>query len=473
MDHVLVLGAGPTGLMAALMLAADGQRVTVLDRDPSPPQGGAGLLWSDWRRPGVRQFSMPHLLLPGGFRLLAAESPATVERLTDLGASPYNLIAGTWGVGELGGRRPGDDRFETLAARRPVVEAALLAEAGAAPGIIIRRDTQVTDLLVDHTGGAGCPRVTGVRVHGGEQVEADLVVDATGRRSPVSAMLADIGAVPHEDRVQTGFRYYARFFRSADGVMPRTTPWQVCHHESVSVIPFPCDSHTWAMGIVTSGRDQELRGLANEDVWQRAAKLYATEDRWVEGEPLTGVHVMSGTGGVYRRRFVVDEFPVATGIVAVGDAWAATNPTFGMGMTLGFKHAALLRETLRMVGTDDPLELAVRFDAATEEHLAPLWKNFAAWDRHRLAENDAEIRGESYTTDDPAWHQRIALETARRKDPDVLRGSSEVGCLLATSEEALVKAGLLGKIAELGAGAPRYPDLGPTRLELLAAIAGS
>lgn len=85
MVHTLVLGAGPTGMMTAMMLAVEGHRVTVLDRDPSPPKGGAEEIWSGWKRPGVRQFPQPHLLLPGGYRLLAAEFPAAVERLIGLG----------------------------------------------------------------------------------------------------------------------------------------------------------------------------------------------------------------------------------------------------------------------------------------------------------------------------------------------------------------------------------------------------
>ena len=39
------------------------------------------------------------------------------------------------------------------------------------------------------------------------------------------------------------------------------------------------------------------------------------------------------------HRFVVDGEPVATGVVAVGDAWACTNPSLGRGATLALVHA--------------------------------------------------------------------------------------------------------------------------------------
>jgi 2-polyprenyl-6-methoxyphenol hydroxylase-like FAD-dependent oxidoreductase len=41
MAEVLVLGAGLNGLAAAMLLARDGHRVTVLERDPAGPDGSA------------------------------------------------------------------------------------------------------------------------------------------------------------------------------------------------------------------------------------------------------------------------------------------------------------------------------------------------------------------------------------------------------------------------------------------------
>ncbi|GAB2967085.1 FAD-dependent oxidoreductase [Streptomyces pseudoechinosporeus] len=470
MVHTIVLGAGPTGLVTAMMLAAEGQRVTVLDRDPSPPKGEAAAIWNDWKRPGVHQFPQPHILLPGGFHLLAAEFPAVVDRVIGLGASRHNMISGAYGVGKTGSRQPEDDRFDTVAARRPVLEAALLTEAERTPGVTVRRGVQVTGLLTGISRIQGRPHVTGVLTRSGEPMKADLVVDAAGRHSPVVAMLADIGATPYEEKAEAGFRYYTRFFRAADGMTPHEAPWPLQHHDSVSVITFPGDSGTWSVTLTTSGRDQELRGLADTDAWHRAMKLYPTEAHRAEGEPLTGVRAMGGTESKYRR-FVIDDLPVVTGIVTVGDAWATINPQFGTGMTLGFRHAALLRDTLRKVGTDDPVELALRLDAATEENLSPVWRSLDAWDRHRLTEIDAEIRGDVYTTDDADWNQNVAMDIAKWKDLAILRGAADLGSLLAGPEEALVKPGLTAKITELGTGGPRYPEPGPTRRELLAALA--
>ena len=63
---------------------------------------------------------------------------------------------------------------------------------------------------------AGVPHVTGVALATGERVPADLVVDCSGRRSAVPALLESIGATrPVAERGDDGFVYYCRHFRGA------------------------------------------------------------------------------------------------------------------------------------------------------------------------------------------------------------------------------------------------------------------
>ena len=54
--------------------------------------------------------------------------------------------------------RDGDERFETVTARRPVLEAAVAAVAGRTPGVTIRRGVAVTGLCADRPGRPGRPR---------------------------------------------------------------------------------------------------------------------------------------------------------------------------------------------------------------------------------------------------------------------------------------------------------------------------
>src|SRR4029453_19089069 len=88
-------------------------------------------------------------------------------------------------------------------------------------------------------------------------------------------------------------------------------------------------------------------------------------------------------------RFVVDGMPVATGLAAVGDAWACTNPSAGRGLSVGLLPAQRLRDTLRSFR--DPLSFALDWDHVTETDLAPFYWNQLAADHARL-EDMAALR---------------------------------------------------------------------------------
>jgi 2-polyprenyl-6-methoxyphenol hydroxylase-like FAD-dependent oxidoreductase len=182
------------------------------------------------------------------------------------------------------------------------------------------------------------------------------------------------------------------------------------------------------------------------------------------------VQVIAGIEDRYRR-FVVDDKPVVTGMLAVGDAWACTNPSLGRGASIGLLHACAVRDLLGQVGPGEPEKLARRFDEVTETTVTPLYRMTLGFDRHRLAEINGDITGQPYRTPDPMWAMSKALYAAADRDPDLRRAYASVMSLIATPQEALAAPGLRGKVIALGAGAPRYPTTGPGRAELLAATA--
>jgi 2-polyprenyl-6-methoxyphenol hydroxylase-like FAD-dependent oxidoreductase len=470
MAEILVLGAGLNGLVTALLLARDGHSVTILERDDAAPGDDAGKVWHDWQRPGVNQFHQLHFMLPRWRTLMQHELPAVLEQVIVFGGTRLNVFD-ELPTDLTGGRRDGDERFDTVTARRPILEAAVTAVAQRTHGVSIRRGVKVTGLLTGRRVVAGAPHVTGVVTDGGAVLRADLVVDAAGRRSPVGAMIESAGGSrPHEEREDSGFVYYARHFRSSDGSRPTALGTLLQHFDSLSVLTLPGDNDTWGVGFTTSARDKQLRGLRDATAWQAALKLYPTAAHWGEAEPITDVQVIAGIEDRYHR-YVVDGEPVVTGLVTVGDAWACTNPSLGRGASIGMLHACALRDLLRDVGPDQPEKLVRRFDEVTESTVTPLYRMTLAFDRHRLNEIDADIAGETYQTPDAGWAMTKALYAAAQKDPDVLRAYVSVASMLCTPPEALTAPGLVAKVLTLGANAPQYPTPGPDRAELLSTIA--
>ena len=80
----------------------------------------------------------------------------------------------------------------------------------------MRYGCAVADLVTGAEAIAGVPHIAGVRTASGETIEARLVVDAAGRRSPVTGMLERIGARrPEEDAFDAGFVYNTQFYRGS------------------------------------------------------------------------------------------------------------------------------------------------------------------------------------------------------------------------------------------------------------------
>jgi len=79
--------------------------------------------------------------------------------------------------------------------------------------------------LLARPGTCGAPRVVGVRTRAGEELAADLVVDASGRTSRVRSWLAELGAPPpDEESCDSGLVYYNRTFALLPGASPPPTP---------------------------------------------------------------------------------------------------------------------------------------------------------------------------------------------------------------------------------------------------------
>ena len=469
-----VVGAGIAGLTTALLLARDGHEVIVLERDPAPPpeSSDAEAAWSGWERTGVNQFRLLHFFVPRFRAILEAELPDVASALAAAGAVRYNQVSET-DESVTGGWVEGDEVFDALTARRPVVEAAIARIAATTGGLDVRRGVTVAGLVAATSesakmnGQARPPHVIGVRLEDGDLVASDLVVDASGRRSLLPRWLRQLGSQAHEaEQEEGGFTYYARHLRFGGGSLPRLEAPMLSAHGSVSVLTVPADNGTAAVGIVVASGDTSLQGLRDGDTWLRVLRSFPRSAAWAEGDPLEEVKVMAKIEDRHRR-YVVDGEPIASGVVAIGDSWACTNPSLGRGGAMALLHATVLRDQLHLVGDVEPRELALRFDEATMAAVEPHYRSTLQYDRHRLAEMQAAIRGETYEPDDPAWDVIQAVQHAATSDGTALRGFHQIAGLLKTTDEVMAQPGFLDRVIELGSGWRDAPPTGPDRAELL------
>jgi hypothetical protein len=194
-------------------------------------------------------------------------------------------------------------------------------------------------------------------------------------------------------------------------------------------------------------------------------RAFPLQRHWTNGEPITDVLTMAGILDRYRR-FVVDGRPVATGVAAVGDAWACTNPSAGRGVTVGLLHAQCLRDVVRSA-LGDPEQFAYEWDRVTEERVAPFYWDQIAVDRARIAEMDALRIGAEPPPPDPG---RAALFTAVAYDPDVFRGVLDMAMCLALPADVLARPGFMDGV-EAAKSLPPMALPGPDRPALLDLLA--
>ncbi len=439
---IAVLGAGPTGLTAALLLARDGHRVTVCEAD-----GRQCLDGSAAPRPGVSQFGLPHVLLPRWRHEMDAALPDLVSALLAAGARPINLLH-LQDPGTTGAACAGDDRFGTVAVDRAVLEQVLGGLADREPTLQLRFSTRAAGVLPSRVG-KRC--LGGLRTEG-DDVPAELVIDAAGRRSPMPGWLHDsYGISPQQRSRGPRLTFFCRHFEAPDGSLPQVGPI-LSHHLSWSLLTLPTGRRRFAIVLAATADDRALRALRDPDAWHAAVESTAIGRAWAEhGRPVSGVLVHSAADAV-----PAEARPAAVGrLVALGDAQAVTNPLLGRGVTLGALSGVTLRDSLREA--DDVSDALVRHRNGYAERVAG-WVESSVWlTRHRAAELRVQAAGEPYRTDDARWAMTLALRAGALHDPLLARASTLVGGMLADAAEVFANPEVRDRCSRY-LGAPATPS---------------
>jgi 2-polyprenyl-6-methoxyphenol hydroxylase-like FAD-dependent oxidoreductase len=462
-NEIVVVGGGVGGLASALILSRAGHRVTVLERDPLPADADPEEAFVADRR-GAPQVHQTHGFLARIVVELRQHLPDVLDALIAAGGHTMSSTA------ELGDPQPGDEDLAVLIVRRTTFEWVLRAAALAEPHVSIRTGVTVAGLLARSDAHGGPPTVTGVALGDGTTIEADLVVAAMGRRSPVPTWLAEHGVDVPETVRPSGLMYLSRWYRLPPGGYADLDPKLGGDLHFVKYLGVPGDGDTLSITLAIDPEDGELRSaLSDPDGFELACRLLPGPDQFFGDGPLEPVGGVRPMGGLLNRlrRFTDDDGrPTVLGFHAVGDAHTCTNPLYGRGCSLAVIQALAVAEALAE-HPDDPAARALAYETTSAREVEPSYDFAVLMDK--AGADPSGVRA----ADGPG-RAMAAVFVAAATDPIIGRGMARLWNLLASIEDLMADAAYATRVMEVMADPDAYPipdREGPSRRELLKALA--
>jgi flavin-dependent dehydrogenase len=352
--RVVVIGGSVAGMLAAAAVKDHAASVEIVEAHelPDGPE----------RRTGVPQAVHIHLLPSGGARALDELLPGSVDALLEAGAHRIPMTTNMVIHSPEGWYRRWQRATHFLiAASRDLTDSVVRRHVLADARIGLRTHTKAVGFLGDRHA------LTGVRVRDARgtesELQADLVIDASGRSSRTPQWLGDLGVPgPRVERVDSGLVYASRIYRAP---VP-TRDWPMVSVNADPRLPqpptagaiLPIEGDRWHVSVMGGPGSHPTRSADAFEPFARTLRHPIVADLLRHAEPLTDVSVTHSTANTRYHYERLGGRP--DGLVVLGDAVAAFNPVYGHGMSVAAQGAVALRRILASGPAPGPAHRAQR-----------------------------------------------------------------------------------------------------------------
>lgn len=448
--HAVVVGGSIGGMLAARVLSEHYDRITLIERDHLPEGMG--------NRPGVPQARHLHFFLKRGLMVVEELFPgikpdllAAGGQMLDQGKDFRILYRSGWSP------KVACD-LEICTFTRPLLETTIRRHLLQDPKISIAQGCEVAALVLDESG----ERVSGVRLRrrgnaetgeAGEEMtlEADFVVDVSGRGSKAPEWLQALGyETPEETVVDAFWGYATRIYEPVEGFSADWKSLFVLNrppYQPRAGIIQPIEGNRW---IVTVAGVMHDYPPTDEEGFLKFARSLSSPElyRAIEtAKPLSKIWGYRQTANRLRHYDKLSRMP--QGFVTMGDAVCAFNPVYALGMTVTCLAALELRDSLRKGhGQVETLKFQKRLAKLVEASWALTTGEDLRWPETQGGQITAKVKFMH-------WYIEQVIQLIPRSE-EVFRRFQEVNHML-KPPAALFHPKVLGPVLRLAFGGQKRP----------------
>jgi 2-polyprenyl-6-methoxyphenol hydroxylase-like FAD-dependent oxidoreductase len=338
--HAVIIGGSIAGLTTARVLSEYFDQITIVERDHMSEHKEF--------RSGVPQNKQPHAILKRGLVELENLFPGFSSEFERNGAVSINFGKNVdWFA--FGRWRPRyEPGLESLSSSRPLLESTIRQRMQGNPKLCFMNETEVTGLQTDKTNS----KVIGIKTRSRaarqieDVIEADLIIDASGRASHGAEWLQAMGYPGVEITTINSFPGYASAVFDRPQGLDCTTMYiqPVPPDIKRGAIFLPLEGNQIHVCLIGMGKDYpptDEEGFMNFLASLPEKRLY----EMLKGtQPVTPITGYRRAENILHRYDKLGRWP--ENFMIIGDALCGFNPVYGQGMTVAVLEALKLQEML-------------------------------------------------------------------------------------------------------------------------------
>ena len=345
-SHAIIIGGSLAGLLASRVLAKHFDRVSIVEGDFLPEKPAP--------RTGISQSRHLHILLNRGKIILEEFFPGLEKELVAAGAPSLDPRSIGWFSPAGWAPQFTPDLNDLIMFSRDLLDWHIRRRLAENTNVHFLEGGTVTGLLTN----ASRAKVAGVSVRFRDRhnqaythtqnLNADLVVDASGKVSKTPQWLKSLGYEPPQETTIKAFVGYASRIYEGSGKLSDTAPVFVSLEPPLRTrggAIFPIEGNRWLASLGGGDRDYPPADEAGFLEFARSLPTPTIYDAIKDAEAITPVYSYRGTENRLRHYEGLVRYP--ENLIIIGHAVCAFNPIYGQGMTVAALDAQMLNECLQ------------------------------------------------------------------------------------------------------------------------------